>query len=109
MAGLGEKLVELSLNASAHEVADKLTAIFPKLKDAGGFTFLKIPSNSKTLVRIPITESGYTATYLKEVTKTGRIFIRPIQRDLNLDHVVISLRFLCTSILIMFLLSNNRC
>lgn len=63
---------------------------FPKLRQGGGFELLKITGTTRShkLTIIPCPNDGYNARYLKNPqTQIGHatIFIRPLQRNLNLD------------------------
>ena len=88
MAGLGEKMVEVPLEATAQEVKEAILEKFHKLLEAGGFSFHRLPPNSKRLVTIPISSKGYTAAHLKDMVKAGRVYLRPIQRDLSVAALV---------------------
>ena len=60
-----------------------LMEAFPQLKEGGGYELLK----SRQLEVIPSPADGYTAAYLKDVVGQGKLYIRPIQRDLALTSV----------------------
>lgn len=62
---------------------------FPQLKDVGGYELLKA-NQSRVLEVIPSPVDGYTASYLKDVVGQGKVYIRPIQRDLSLKPVASS-------------------
>lgn len=89
-AGLGEKEVEfVSLDMAFDEVKDVLFDVFPRLKDGGGFQFLKGVSNSRSLE--PLSKAVYTSLrVLKQRVGQGRTYIRPVQRDLDLSPIFIA-------------------
>ncbi|KAI9541422.1 hypothetical protein NQZ68_029790 [Dissostichus eleginoides] len=63
---------------------------YPKLRNGGGFELLKISgtTTSRHLIVIPCPNEGYYVRYLKDPqTQIGHatVFIRPMQRTLNLD------------------------
>ena len=58
---------------------------------SGGYELLKA-NQSCMLEMIPSPSEGYTVSYLKDVVGQGRIYIRPIQKDLSLTPVVLSVR-----------------
>ncbi|XP_034084971.1 uncharacterized protein LOC117554629 [Gymnodraco acuticeps] len=63
---------------------------YPKLRNGGGFELLKISgtTRSRHLIVIPCPNEGYYVRYLKDPqTQIGHstVFIRPMQRTLNLD------------------------
>ena len=76
------------------EFNETLLQAFPKLQLAGGFEMLKCASSTRMLEVIPLTISS-SARQLKAYIGTARIYIRPIQADLDLtppegidDHIV---------------------
>ena len=58
---------------------------FPQLKEAGGYELLRVGTRSRNLELIPIPPGGYTAQYLKEVVQQAKVYIRPIQADLDVN------------------------
>ncbi len=84
-AGLGEKKVVIpDVNCSAEEFKAMITAAFPKLQGCGGFELLRCIPNSKEMEVISPTVSQ-SPRLLKSVVGSGRVFIRPIQQDLQMD------------------------
>lgn len=57
---------------------------FPKLKEAGGYELLRA-SNGRVLELIPVPPDGYSVSYLKDVMQQAKIYIRPIQKCLDVD------------------------
>lgn len=59
---------------------------FPKLSDCGGFEMLRCLPNSKDLALVEgkLTQSVKT---LKTVIGSGRLYLRPIQKNLDLTTV----------------------
>lgn len=81
------------IQTNPEEFREFLLAAYPKLRQGGGFELLKISgtTRSRELVLIPCPNDGYHVRYLKEPqTQIGHatIFIRPLQRNLNLDPVI---------------------
>lgn len=75
-----------------------ILASYPKLRDAGGFELLKISGTTRNrhLSLIPCPNQGYTVTYLKDpvlLVNHSIIYIRPLQRNLNMDNVSLQLLF----------------
>ncbi len=85
MAGLGEKKIQLSLDADALCIYSELCSHFPKLTNAGGFELLKVQSGGKLLAPIQVPANGYSAVFLKSVVHNAKIYLRPVQQDLSLD------------------------
>ena len=84
-AGLGEKkIVVTNIDCSSQEFKDILTAGFPKLNGCGGFDILRCIPNTKELEVINTTISQ-SPKLLKSVIGGGRIFIRPIQKNLSMQ------------------------
>lgn len=83
-AGLGEKkIVVPDIDCSGGEFKELLMFNYPKLKDGGGYELLRCVSNTKSLEIVSNTVAR-VPRLLKSVIGCGRIFIRPIQRDLDL-------------------------
>lgn len=55
---------------------------YPKLREGGGFEFLRCVPNSRVLELMLSTVSR--SCLLKSVVNSGRIYIRPLQKDLDL-------------------------
>lgn len=75
-----------------HDFREFLFALFPKLREGGGFELLKISGStrSRQLSLIPCPNEGYYVKHLKDAqTQLGHatIFIRPLQRNLTLEPV----------------------
>ena len=83
-AGLGEKVTVPNISCSSQEFRDVLVASFPKLEGCGGFDLLQCKPNSKELEVISLAVSQ-SPKLLKSVVANGRVFIRPIQKHLQLD------------------------
>lgn len=86
VAGLGEKKVTLPEEANANDVRLGLKETFPKLKDSGGYEFMHAKPSSRQLNVIREGENGYTIDFLKRFVGQGRVYIRPIQSDLDLTE-----------------------
>ena len=76
----------MEVSRTAQELCDVLEVHFPKLVEGGGFELLRTEEGCpRELVVIPIPDAGYTVEYLKAIVHNAKIFIRPLQSDLNLD------------------------
>ena len=83
-AGLGEKKVEVSESSSTKAFHDELIRSFPKLQSAGGVELMRCLPNSRSLE--PISYSiAKSPKLLRQVIGNSRIYIRPIQRDLDVS------------------------
>ena len=86
-AGLGEKNIEFSsLDIPAEEFRDVIYDNFPKLRNGGGFELCRSLPNSRHLE--PLSSAAYSSPQLlKERVGNSRTYIRPLQRDLDLEEV----------------------
>ena len=86
-AGLGEQKVSVSnVECTTKEFHEVLIQKFPKLMNVGGFELLRCVANTRLLEPIStiVTKSP---KILKRVIGNGRIYIRPIQKNLDLTPV----------------------
>ena len=89
-AGLGEKkLVIPDIYSTAIEFNEDLIKIFPKLRDAGGFEFLRCVPNSRDLELIDY-KASMDLRVLKQKVGSGRLYIRPIQKGISMDPIHVS-------------------
>ena len=73
------------MHSTSQEVYSELIFQFPKLADGGGFEMLRVPEEGgKELEVIPVQADGYSVEYLRAVITTAKIFIQPLQCDLDL-------------------------
>jgi hypothetical protein len=85
-AGLGEKKVIIpDINMTAREFFGVIVEHFPKLHGCGGFELLRCISNSRNLEAIS-PKIAASPKLLKAIAGTSKIYIRPIQRDLDLEE-----------------------
>lgn len=84
--GLGRKQLILFPGDQAMELHAEIINAFPMLKDGGGYDLLRLGDGTdrNTLCVIPQPSQGYNVSYLKEVVRQAKIYIRPIQHDLEL-------------------------
>ena len=84
-AGLGERSVVLpDIFCTKEEFMQTMIATYPKLKDCGGFEFLRCIPNTKRL-EVITPKLAHTPKLLRSIIGTGRVFIRPIQSNLSLE------------------------
>ena len=97
LAGLGEKKLSLYFHSDAKELCDQLLDYFPKLLKAGEYGLLRCgDKGERNLVLIDVPPAGYTVEYLKAVVSSAKIYIRPLQKNLDLSIIesVSSFRYL---------------
>lgn len=85
-AGLGRKQITLFEHNEAAEIHAEIMLAFPGLKDGGGYELLCVGGSGaqNTPQLIPQPAQGYSVSYLKEVVRQAKVYIRPVQRDLKL-------------------------
>lgn len=85
-AGLGERLVTVpDIDCSAQVLRRILLDAFPKLEGGGGFDLLRCKPQSRDLLIIgPRIASSPRS--LKRHVGNGKVYVRPIQRDLSLEE-----------------------
>ena len=84
-AGLGERLLSFVESDDAEMLHGDLLQGFPKLREAGGYELLRTcDRNARYIDVIPPPPSGYDVTYLKSVAGQAKIYVRPLQKDLDL-------------------------
>ena len=85
LAGLGEKRFPIDVYSTGQEFYDELLFQYPKLKEGGGFELLRVPEGGgKDLEVIKVPDGGYNVEFLRAVVHSARIFIRPLQKSLDL-------------------------
>ena len=80
-ASLGEKSITFHLEDTSVEFDFKLKMEFPKLEMAGGYVLMCSHNTCRTLDEI---KPPYTVQRLKRETGQCKIFVRPLQSDLDL-------------------------
>ena len=72
-------------DAESDEIKLEIMDSFPKLKNVGGYELLRMGARNRFLEVIPIPPGGYTVGYLKDVVQQAKVYIRPIQTDIEVD------------------------
>jgi hypothetical protein len=86
-AGLGEERIHIGLKASAQQLHQKFILVYPKLENAGGYELLRCLPNSRTLTKLQPPSGGHTPESLKGDVGQARIYLRPLQRDLDTTSI----------------------
>ena len=85
-AGLGKKQITLFDGDGSHELHREILHTFPRLSEGGGYELLRVAeSGQRNLCVIPSQSDGYSVSYLLEVLRQAKVYIRPVQNDLSLD------------------------
>lgn len=94
LAGLGEKRFSL-LDFDPQEIHEELIAQFPKLENTGGYELLRTAAGGVGMLQlIKSPPNGFTVEYLRAVVGSAKIFIRPLQQDLDMVCVESEVRLL---------------
>ena len=84
-AGLGPKTIFIDdTSCSLEEFKATIVASYPKLDGCGGFELLRCIPNSKSLTVIS-PAIAHSPKHLRNMIGGGKVYIRPIQKDLSLD------------------------
>ena len=86
-AGLGLKELTFSNDGDALHIHHVINEAFKELDGTGGYTLLRLTNNSTTLLEIEPPKSGVNVKYLKDILKSAKLFIRPLQVDINIDDI----------------------
>uniref|UniRef100_A0A1X7UU46 HECT domain-containing protein n=1 Tax=Amphimedon queenslandica TaxID=400682 RepID=A0A1X7UU46_AMPQE len=84
--GLGKAKLHLSETSTAMEIHVAILAQFPKIADCGGYELLRTHDNTKKLNVIVPPPEGYTGLFLKKVLGQANCYIRPLQKDIELEE-----------------------
>ena len=76
--------MNIGLKASAVQLHEKLISVYPKLDNAGGYELLRCLPNSRSLAKLQNSPGGHTPESLKRDVGQARIYLRPLQRDLDI-------------------------
>ncbi|XP_059375629.1 uncharacterized protein LOC132112055 isoform X2 [Carassius carassius] len=76
---------------NAEDFKNYILTTYPKLGDCGGFEILKTSgmTRSRNLVVLPCPNTGYTIKTLKENMGHAVIYVRPMQKDIELSSSVV--------------------
>ena len=90
LAKLGLGLKELSFDADgdAMHIHGVLLEAFKELAHCGGYTLLRLAANSTYLFEIEPPKGGMTVRYLRDIIKSAKPFIRPLQADIESNEHV---------------------
>ena len=85
-AGLGLKELKFTSDGDALHIHYVITDAFKQLERAGGYTLLRLANNSTKLLEIEPPKAGMNVKYLKDILKSAKLFVRPLQEDINIDE-----------------------
>lgn len=84
-AGLGEKKIVIpDVDCTTEEFHEVLISSFPQLRNAGGFELMRCLPSSRDLEIIP-SPICHSPRLLRSRISTARVYIRPIQNNLEME------------------------
>lgn len=90
-SGFDDKMVEFKADDEGEDVLTKIQAVYPQLASRGGYEYMRVDKSKRKLLEIPPSINGFTAEYLKTTINNGKLYLRPIQRSLDLDKGIVNL------------------
>ena len=86
--GLGLKELSFDADSDAMHIHGVLLEAFKELAHCGGYTLLRLAANSTYLFEIEPPKGGMTVRYLRDIIKSAKLFIRPLQADIESNEHV---------------------
>ena len=83
--GLGFQELKFELEGDSDHIHAVILQAYPALETCGGYSLLRLGSGSSSLVMIEPPCGGFIVRYLRDILKTAKLFIRPIQKDIESD------------------------
>ena len=90
MNGFREKQLKFYAEDNASEFMSKIFIAYPKLENIGGIDFMKVVKGTLKVVTIDPGKNGYDYKCIKLGTNNGKLYIRPIQRNLDLEDTLVT-------------------
>ena len=80
-------------NEGPEELNEELMQQYPKLSSGGGYELLRASGNRKLEI-IPVPQEGCSVNFLRSVVHNAKVYVRPIQRDLDMTPSPSNLNFI---------------
>lgn len=86
-AGLGRRTIVFGRSDDPLTFVEKIEAVYPKIKNGGGFELLRSGATNKELVVITPPPCGYSVPFLRDSSGLVQAlaYIRPLQRSLDVS------------------------
>ena len=81
--GLGERTLSIASNATSTQLHQLIVDNFPPLLSCGGYSLLRCDGKTKVLELIEPPSGGHTPMSIESVIGQSRIYIRPLQQDIQ--------------------------
>ena len=78
---LGLRKLVFNSEGDANHIHDIILEAFPILDDCGGYTLMRVAENSRNLIAIEGPDGGTTVTFLKDILRQAKLYLRPLQCD----------------------------
>ena len=76
--GLGLKELLFNWEGDARHIHSVLIKSYPVLNTCGGYSMMRLATNSTDLLPIGAPKDGVTVKYLKDILKSAKLYIRPL-------------------------------
>ena len=83
--GLGFKELKFDTEGDAFHIHSTLLSAYPEIEDCGGYTLMRLGCGSNELVTIESPKDGLNVRYLRDILKSAKLFVRPLQRDIEIE------------------------
>ena len=80
--GLTVKEVKFDINGDAWHFDAIIKEAFPELQSIGGYSLLRV-GTANSLIVIDPPKGGFNIRYLKDIVQSARLYIRPLQNDIQ--------------------------
>ncbi len=84
--GLGMKVLSFNCDGDALHIHNVLMTTLKQLQGCGGYTLIILAPNSTDLIEIESPRGGMSVSYLKDIVKSAKLFVRPLQSDVPDDE-----------------------
>lgn len=105
--GLGLKELVFDLDGNAMHIHTTLLDAYESLGECGGYTLLRLATNSSDLLEIQPPKAGMSTRYLKDIVKSAKLYVRPLQADImcteGTDFKLVFYYFSCLSTFFAFI------
>lgn len=81
--GLGFKEIKFNTDGDARHIHSAIVDAYPELDYCGGYCLMRLGSGSSELVTIEPPRNGLNVRYLRDILKFAKLFIRPLQKDIE--------------------------
>ena len=81
--GLGLAEVTFDYDGNACHIHEVLVEKFPQLDSCGSYTLCRLSDNSVNLIEIEHPAKGLSVAYLKDILNQAKLYIRPLQCDIQ--------------------------